>query len=258
MMYYGESLSGFHLPFNFHLISTPWNAPAVAALVNDYERALPAGGWPNWVLGNHDKPRVATRLGGVQQARLAAVLLLTLRGTPTIYNGDEIGMQDGVIPPDKIQDPWEKNLPGLGLGRDPCRTPLVWTNAAKAGFTCAEPWLPITQDVATCNVASQREDLQSLLMLYRRLISLRRAEPALAVGDYRHIRVTDHTYEFERSWQDRRLLIALNFSGSTQPLTFEDDVHLVLSTNPNRRIPLCSGTELEPFEGIIAAGAQLT
>jgi alpha-glucosidase len=85
--YYGKDLSGAHLPFNFALLSTPWNARAIARLIDDYESALPAAAWPNWVLGNHDRPRVASRVGGAQ-ARVAAILLLTLRGTPTLYYGD--------------------------------------------------------------------------------------------------------------------------------------------------------------------------
>ena len=91
MAYYGPGLSGFHLPFNFHLLSTPWEAGAIADLIARYEAALPPGGWPNWVLGNHDRSRLASRIGRAQ-ARVAAMLLLTLRGTPTIYQGEEIGI----------------------------------------------------------------------------------------------------------------------------------------------------------------------
>ena len=94
--YYGRDLRGAHLPFNFALIDTAWNAPALAAAICEYEAALPAGAWPNWVLGNHDKPRIASRVGAAQ-ARVAAMLLLTLRGTPTLYYGDEIGMADVIL-----------------------------------------------------------------------------------------------------------------------------------------------------------------
>jgi alpha-glucosidase len=105
MAYYGVDQTGFRLPFNFHLLSTPWHPTAVAALVEAYEAALPPGAWPNWVLGNHDCSRLASRFG-LQQARVAAMLLPTLRGTPTIYQGEEIGMTDVQIPPDSVQDPW--------------------------------------------------------------------------------------------------------------------------------------------------------
>src|SRR6185312_3675593 len=131
--YYGTRLDGVHLPFNFHLLQTEWNVRSIASLIEAYERALPVGGWPNWVLGNHDNPRVATRLGTLQ-ARVAAMLLLTLRGTPTLYYGDEIGMASTDVPPEKIQDPFEKRVPGRGVGRDPSRTPMQWTGAVNAGF----------------------------------------------------------------------------------------------------------------------------
>ena len=140
--YYGRDLAGAHLPFNFALISTPWNARAIAKLVDDYEAALPAGAWPNWVLGNHDRQRIASRLG-TDQARVAAMLLLTLRGTPTLYYGDEIGMPQVAIAPDRVRDPWEKNVPGMGVGRDGCRTPMQWDDTAYAGFSVREPWLPL-------------------------------------------------------------------------------------------------------------------
>nr|HAQ92995.1 alpha-amylase [Afipia sp.] len=136
--YYGRNLAGAHLPFNFALISTPWNARAIAKLVDDYEAALPAGAWPNWVLGNHDRQRIASRLG-TDQARVAAMLLLTLRGTPTLYYGDEIGMPQVAIAPDRVRDPWEKNVPGMGVGRDGCRTPMQWDETAYAGFSVREP-----------------------------------------------------------------------------------------------------------------------
>src|SRR6202000_2702526 len=91
--YYGAQLKGANLPFNFQLLEAKWNARGIATLIDEYEAALPRGGWPNWVLGNHDKPRIGSRVG-VAQARVAAMLLLTLRGTPTMYYGDEIGMLD--------------------------------------------------------------------------------------------------------------------------------------------------------------------
>ena len=125
-----------HLPFNFQLIELPWHARAIADAIDRYEALLPSYGWPNWVLGNHDNPRIASRIGAAQ-ARVAAMLLLTLRGTPTLYYGDEIGMHNVPIPPDRVQDPFEKNVPGLGLGRDPARTPMQWSAAPNAGFTSA-------------------------------------------------------------------------------------------------------------------------
>src|SRR5947209_12828958 len=101
--YYGKDLSGAHLPFNFALLSAPWNARGIEKIIAEYESALPSGAWPNWVLGNHDRPRVATRVGP-DQARMAAMLLLTLRGTPTLYSGDEIGSLPVALAPEPVRD----------------------------------------------------------------------------------------------------------------------------------------------------------
>src|SRR3954453_4669175 len=162
MAYYGVDLTGFHLPFNFHLIATPWNPSAIAALIEAYEAALPTRAWPNWVLGNHDRSRVASRLGR-EQARVAAMLLLRRRGTPTIYQGEELGLTDVPIPPELVQDPWEKNVPGIGLGRDPVRTPMPWSADRHCSFTAGEPWLPIGTENANMNLEAQSADRDSLL-----------------------------------------------------------------------------------------------
>src|SRR3954470_4797018 len=195
--YYGVDLTGFHLPFNFRLLSTPWQPTAVAALIEAYEASLPPGAWPNWVLGNHDRSRLASRLG-LRQARVAAMLLLTLRGTPTIYQGEEIGMTDVPIPPGQVQDPWERNVPGRGLGRDPERTPMQWHPTANAGFTTGQPWLPISSNYREVNVASELGDPQSILSLYRALLKIRRATPALVAGSYRPGPTTEAVLAFER------------------------------------------------------------
>ncbi len=183
MAYYGRDLSGVHLPFNFQLLQAPWRAEAIARIVEEYEAALPDGGWPNWVLGNHDRPRIATRVGP-EQARGAAVLLLTLRGTPTLYYGDEIGMVDVPIPPDQVQDPWAKQEPGIGVGRDPVRTPMQWDRSPHAGFTTTRPWLPLADDWPEQNVESLERQPLSILNLYRQLLALRRRHQALRIGRY--------------------------------------------------------------------------
>src|SRR5581483_1078905 len=150
VQYYGGG-RGVHMPFNFQLIEAPWHARQIDQMIEEYDRLVPEGEWPNWVLGNHDKPRIASRVGA-QQARVAAMLLLTLRGTPTMYYGDELGMENVTIPPDRVQDPWEKNEPGLGLGRDPQRTPMQWDSSPNAGFTTVIPWLPLAPDHTSRNV----------------------------------------------------------------------------------------------------------
>ncbi|MCK0198099.1 alpha-amylase family glycosyl hydrolase [Ancylobacter sp. 6x-1] len=194
--YYGERLAGVHLPFNFQLILASWNARGIARLIDDYEQALPEGGWPNWVLGNHDQRRVAGRIGSAQ-ARVAAMLLLTLRGTPTIYYGDELGMPDVPVPPALAQDPWERNEPGLGVGRDPERTPMRWDASPKAGFTTGEPWLPIGPE-REINVADETADPRSMFSLHRRLLGLRRAHEALSLGQFELIPTTGDLIAYRR------------------------------------------------------------
>jgi len=218
MAYYGASGNGAHLPFNFQLIRLPWKAAEVAAAVERYEALLPSYAWPNWVLGNHDKPRIATRVG-TAQARVAAMLLLTLRGTPTLYYGDEIGMHDVAIRPDQVRDPFEKNVPGLGLGRDPVRTPMQWSGDCHAGFTIGTPWLPLAEDFARVNVDHLRGRSDSILALYRRLIELRRAEAVLSVGEFAALPVSGNVMAYMRKAGDRRLLILLNFGSA--PSTYD-------------------------------------
>jgi alpha-glucosidase len=252
MLYYGESLGGFHLPFNFHLLRTPWQALPIAALIRQYEAALPVGGWPNWVLGNHDLSRLINRAGGNGQARLAAMLLLTLRGTPTIYYGEEIGMRDVAIPPESVRDPWERNVPGLGLGRDPCRTPMCWTSQPGADFTTGVPWLPLGEEFTRVNVAEEGKDPGSFLALYRALLVLRRAEPALSVGSYRERWADPQLLLYERVAGARRLLIALNFSATPCPLPrLEDPMRILLSTHDGIR-PRGAIAVLDAHEGIVA------
>jgi alpha-glucosidase len=208
--YYGDKPGrGVHLPFNFHLLSTPWSAAQIYRLIAQYEQALPAEGWPNWVWGNHDNMRLRTRIGE-KQLWNAAILLLTLRGTPTIYYGEEIGMADTTIAPNNVQDPREKNEPGIGLGRDPVRTPMQWSSEAQAGFSQVSPWLPINQNYKEVNVAAQMDNPGSLLHFYRRLIRLRQQEPALHRGDYIPAGIEGELMCYIREWEDTRFLICVN------------------------------------------------
>ena len=253
--YYGAQGSGVHLPFNFQLIELPWHARAIADAVDRYEALLPSHGWPNWVLGNHDNPRIASRIGR-DQARVAAMLLLTLRGTPTLYYGDELGMHNVPIPPERVQDPFEKNVPGLGLGRDPVRTPMQWSPAENAGFTNRSPWLPVAEDYPTINVEVEMKEHHSMLNLYRRLIELRRLEPALAVGRFAAVPTGGDVFAYRRQFGDaRRYLVLLNFADA--PATFHSAAIpqqgvIALSTHLDRENESVAGaTELRANEGIV-------
>ena len=252
--YYGREMKGANLPFNFQLIFAPWRAGDIARIIAEYEAALPEGGWPNWVLGNHDQKRIASRIGR-EAARVAAMLLLTLRGTPTLYYGDELGLQDVPIAPEDVKDPWEKNEPGLGFGRDPQRTPMPWDESEQAGFTTGTPWLPLNEDFDTVNVARLAADPRSILTLYRRLIAIRRQSPALNRGAYVNHRVDGDVLAYERQHDGVRLLVGLNFSTAPQRLALPEDAaegRLLLSTWLDRDGERLSGaTELRASEGVI-------
>ncbi|GAC1414465.1 MAG: alpha-amylase family glycosyl hydrolase [Acidobacteriaceae bacterium] len=248
-------LNGAQLPFNFHLIQTPWRTSTIAQLIRDYEAALPPGAWPNWVLGNHDQSRLATRLGA-EQARTAAVLLLTLRGTPTLYYGDELGMRDGQIPPNRIQDPAEKRQPGIGMGRDPERTPMLWTSGPNAGFTtAAEPWLPIGPGFAAQSVEAQTRDPNSMLSLYRALLALRRERAALhsgAVSDVRP-RPGEQTgvLSYLRTHGGERVAVLLNLTTEPQPAEVPAGEVLLSSSTSRPKGRIGGSTRLESSEGLV-------
>jgi glycosidase len=221
MHYYGGERPGVHLPFNFQLIDAPWEARALATLIVDYEAALPPGGWPNWVLGNHDRPRVAARRGQAQ-ARVAAMLLLTLRGTPTLYYADELGLSDVAVPAEQVQDPRELREPGLGLGRDPVRTPMPWDSSASAGFSPIDPWLPLNADWPTRNVALMAQEPHSILALYRQLLAVRRKQLALSIGDFALLVAKGDVLAYERRHGLGRVIVALNLGQLPQRLELPD------------------------------------
>jgi len=258
MDYYGNNLDEMHLPFNFQLIDAAWNARDLISLISQYEDVLPAGGWPNWVLSNHDRPRIATRLGQ-KQARVAAVLLLTLRGTPTIYYGDELGLEDVAIPRDRVRDPRELREPGLGLGRDPQRTPMPWASSPNAGFTKSEPWLPLNADWRERNVEALERDACSMLNLYRRLLALRRTHRSLSLGDISLLTTQGDILAYERRSGGTRLLVALNLGGTSQTVSLPSwarEGRVLLSTLDGSAIGQDSNLVLRPDEGIILAPAN--
>jgi alpha-glucosidase len=240
------------MPFNFGLVRTFWAAPPIRTHVQEIEAAVPPGAWPNYVLGNHDEIRIATRFGE-DQTRVAAMLLLTLRGTPTLYYGDEIGLEQADIPPEAQQDPWGRNVPGMG--RDGCRTPMQWSSGAGAGFTppAQDPWLPLSADSGTRNVEVQQADPDSLLSLYRHLLAIRRSEPALQVGDYRSLDADPGVLAYLRSDGASRFLVALNFSAvPAGGIDLPDRGRVAVSTELDRDEPvLVSELRLRPYEGVM-------
>lgn len=218
-----------HLAFNFRFFMCPWEAAAFRAVVEEAESILPADAWPTYTLSNHDFPRHISRYQKGDEtearARAAAVMLMTLRGTPFIYYGEEIGMRDVDIPFLGARDP---------VGRDRCRTPMQWSAERNGGFTSSyKPWLPLG-DCSEANVARQSSDPRSLLALYQRLIRLRKRTPALTDGTYRTLEAAPvDCFAFCREQADRRVAVAINFSDSRRRVAAGRG-RLVLSTNPDR------------------------
>ena len=247
--YYGDG-DLLQQPFNFGLLSLPFTAKALKQYISAYEQALPPGAWPNYTLGNHDISRLASRLGR-GKVRLAALLLLTLRGTPYLYYGDELGIEDVPIPVDQVQDPWEAREPGKG--RDPNRTPMRWDDSLHAGFTAGTPWLPVGSSADETSVDAQRNDPLSLLNLYRRLLELRRSQPALLTGAQRLLESPEHVLMYERVASDQRFVIVLNTSECTAQVALpakRDTWHTLLTTaDAPARVQL--SLELQPFEGVV-------
>jgi alpha-glucosidase len=238
--YYGTAGEGAHLPFNFHLLWVDWRPEAIADLVERYEAALPDGAWPNWVLGNHDQPRVASRVGA-GQARAAAMLLLTLRGTPTLYYGDELGLVDVDVPPARVVDP---------DGRDPQRSPMPWTGSPGRGF-CAdgvEPWLPFGDPAL--NVAEQESDPRSMLALHRRLLALRRSSADLLEGAYETVAAGGGVLVYRRG---AGTAVSLNLT--SQPAVAPVSGSVVMTTElDGREGEVVEGSLLlRPGEGAITA-----
>jgi len=255
-----EAITGFYhedgrdliqLPFNFALILLPWNAQAVRQFVDVYETALPADGQPNYVMGNHDMERLASRIGAAQ-ARVAAMLLLTLRGTPFIYQGEELGMTNGELTPAQYQDPQGINT---GVSRDFERTPFHWNGDAGAGFSSATPWLPIASNYTTVNVENEKRDPYSMLNLYRALIIHRRLIPALMHGRYKSLASPAGTFVYVRVYGQQCILVALNFMDQAQTLMLglTGSGELLLSTALDRQAQRIDITalDLRPNEGVM-------
>ncbi len=224
-----------HAPFNFNLLKLPWKAQAYRAEVDVYEKALNPEDVRPYVLGNHDVSRLASRIGR-EHTPLAAMLLLTLPGSKFVYYGEEIGMEDTVIPEDKIQDNFSRDK--KDSTRDQSRTPMQWDNSTYAGFSNNEPWLPVNESKSTYNVATETKDPSSLLNLYKKLIALSKSEPALQYGTYTSFDVTSHhVFAFERSYEKEKVFVYLNFKNESRSIVLpEGSFEIILSTNPQTQL----------------------
>ena len=204
--FYGDRSPELHLPLNLALTWAKWDASTIGRTIEEYQSRVATRGWPTTTLDTHDQQRIVAR-AGIGQARVAAMLLLTQRGTPTLYYGDEIGMRGVNIPPEQAVDPQGRRT---GRNRDPTRTPMQWSNELHAGFSTVEPWLPVGVDRDTANVATQSRDAGSLLTLYRRLLELRAAMPMLLDGSQEPFAAGPNLVAYTRGDGTRRLLVVLN------------------------------------------------
>ncbi|WP_439369810.1 alpha-amylase family glycosyl hydrolase [Bradyrhizobium sp. DASA03120] len=251
--FYGTERPRLHLPLNFVLLDTPWNALPLQAAIDAYFNALPEHAWPVWVVGGHDKQRIASKVGAAQM-RVLAMLLMTLRGTPFFYMGDEIGRKRVTIPPDRIRDPFEKLVPGYGLCRDPERAPMRWDASPHGGFTKGSPWLPLEADGGT-SVTEQQSDERSILALFRALIALRRAHACLRQGGYAPLRSHNDVLAYKRTEGRNEALIVLNIAAEPRKWHWRGRGRLLLSTHldrPSEPLPDAS-ILLRANEGVVIA-----
>ncbi|MEW6554895.1 MAG: alpha-amylase family glycosyl hydrolase [Actinomycetota bacterium] len=215
--YLGDGGDALHLSFYLDFAQRRWKAEAFRGSVGWLEEHIPAEGWPCYYLNNHDLPRTYSRLGkggdAEARAKVAAAMLLTLRGTPIVYYGEEIGMPASKVPRRAMDDPLGKKFWPLPVGRDGSRTPMQWSGERNAGFTSSEPWLPVDPSYAEKNVERQDSDPGSLLNWYRSLIRLRRERPALQAGSYRAITgAPKGVYAYLRESEDDKVAVFLNFN----------------------------------------------
>jgi alpha-glucosidase len=254
-LFYGKG-DELHLAFNFSYVHSPFEAEALAAVVDESEAIIPANGWPVWTVSNHDVSRVMTRWAGGDQRkmRLALLSLLTLRGTPVLYYGDEIGMPDTPIKKEELRDPVGIRHWPEPRGRDPERTPMPWEDAPNGGFTQPEvkPWLPLG-DTRVKNVAAQRSDRQSMLHFVRDLIAFRRNSPDLTTGDYARLDAPAGGWAWRRG---PSAMVALNLSD--QPLTFPGVFGTMRFSTSKGAVEGAGEVELrlEPWEGAICSSAS--
>jgi alpha-glucosidase len=262
---HGADGDELHMAFNFDFLNQPWNARAFRRSAEAWYAALPEGAWPNFTLSNHDRPRAAFRFRDRDpsvteaRARVAAAMLLTLRGTPFIYYGEEIAMQCERIPRARLLDPLGIKTWPLGfVGRDPERTPMQWDASANAGFGSGEPWLPVNSDYAGRNVAAQSGDEASMLAWYKALLALRKSSPALRGGELAFLDSDPDVLAYMREEGEEKLVVLLNFASRERVFSFAGDgleeASVLLASDPARVGTKISGElGLGPCEILIAS-----
>ncbi len=242
--------AGMELPFNFRLTYAEMEAKSLKEFIDRYDASCGNDMWPNYNLSNHDRARTS-RYGDL--AGIAGMLILTLRGTPFIYYGDELNMPNVDVPPERQQDPWL--VPETNRTRDECRTPMQWDANAFAGFSKTEPWLPLSPDFQKVNVEAQKSNPQSFLAMYRKLIALRKNTPALTVGSYESLsNIPESSLVYLREHEGEQVLIALNCSDEELIVPLppkQSDWRVNVSTHMDRDETVANTVTLRPHEGAV-------
>lgn len=237
-------------PFNFEGIHVPYGAESYRDFVGRFTRELGNTLRPYYCFGNHDNSRLRSRVGE-EQSRAVALIQLTLAGIPVIYYGDEIGMKDGIITPDQVRDPFELRVPGLGLGRDPARTPMQWSDGLNAGFTDAIPWLPVPHDQAAINVEAEHADPDSYFQLYRSLLRLRK-RMIFRVGTYSEWSgAKGEVLGYVREYKHEKMLVVCNMSDTPTTIRLDHKGDILVSTHPVKTKRVTGELQLAAHQGVV-------
>lgn len=254
--YCGKNL--LHQAFLFEFLECRWKAECFAKSIRDWQAALGPENWPNYVLNNHDIRRSASRYGrgeNDERLKVAAAMLLTLRGTPFLYYGEEIGVREVTLSRSQIKDPVGLRFWPLYKGRDGCRTPMQWDSSTHAGFSRDIPWLPLHPDWQQRNVKKQLADPDSLLNFYRSLIKLRREENALVSGELEFIQgMPGNVLAYQRLDGKSKVEVYLNFGHSETILPVNYSAHQKVFSNKRVNLSAAEQITLMPDEALIICG----
>ena len=241
------------VPFNFGGLWTAWGAKPYGDYIREFEGMIKPGDISAYCFSNHDQPRIASRFGR-QQARIIAMLTLTLPGVPTVYYGDEIGMENVPITPDQRTDMSYQE--GIFGGRDPFRTPMQWDATEYSGFSSVKPWLPLAKDYKKRNIKTERHQADSVFTLYRHLLFIRNRDETMIKGDYKEHLIDEkkNVLVYERNYESSSYIVALNFSNRIRRVRVPYKAHhVVLSTQPTKqpKVRVHGWVTLRPYEGLI-------
>jgi alpha-glucosidase len=257
----GNGTDMLHLAFDFSLVFTRWSAASYYKTISGIYKKLPKSGWPSFFFSNHDVGRSTKRFGFTlfkyQKAKLRALLLMTLKGTPFIYYGDEIGMENASITKEHIRDLYGKLLHPFFSGRDGYRTPMHWSNSVYAGFSNVKPWLPVHPNYHKINIENQMVKSDSVYSVHKRLIELRKKYIALQLGNIEFIlKGAENVLAYERWWEGESLRVFLNFSFTKREVHLAGNLErarVVFSTHSGKSVIDGDKIVLKPFQGVVVS-----